>query len=370
MVFTLGNNRPAACALCKTIITCYTLACPAREKTRAARTRSIHLATSKFAVFVDLENAGAKVETLNNILEKVKIRGDILIGKVYGYTDAFSSLKEILLSNTFNVVPSLRYGIAQKNNADILLVLDAMEVAYTNPLIDSFCIVSGDSDYTPLVGKLKSLGKYVLGISRSEVASKIFINACNEFQFLETVTTRRTPPVKSKKVTSEENGDEASLVKLLESILDEQADEDEMFASELKGVLLRLRPDFDEKSYGSNTFSKLLTKLSIKYGVIKVRVENNNVMVSLAGDSPKTGSGLDQTNWVAAFQDQLQRYKDDGFERINPSILKADITGIYPDFTEKGIGFKRFSDILKDLEKKNVLKLELDDQKNMLVKML
>ena len=328
------------------------------------------MATSKFAVFVDLENAGAKVETLNNILEKVKIRGDILIGKVYGYTDAFSSLKEILLSNTFNVVPSLRYGIAQKNNADILLVLDAMEVAYTNPLIDSFCIVSGDSDYTPLVGKLKSLGKYVLGISRSEVASKIFINACNEFQFLETVTTRRPPPVKSKKVTSEENGDEASLVKLLESILDEQADEDEMFASELKGVLLRLRPDFDEKSYGSNTFSKLLTKLSIKYGVIKVRVENNNVMVSLAGDSTKTGSGLYQTHWVTAFHENMQRSKDDGFERINPSILKADITGIYPDFTEKGIGFKRFSDILKDLEKKNVLKLELDDQKNMLVKML
>lgn len=107
------------------------------------------MSTARFAIFVDLENCGAKVETLNNILEKVKIRGDILMGKVYGYTDKFGSLKEILLSNTFTVVPSLRYGVAQKNNADILLVLDAMEVAYTNPLIDSFCIVSGDSDYTP-----------------------------------------------------------------------------------------------------------------------------------------------------------------------------------------------------------------------------
>ena len=328
------------------------------------------MATSKFALFIDLENCGAKVETLNNILEKVKIRGDILLGKVYGYTDNFSALKEILLSNTFNVVPSLRYGISQKNNADILLVLDAMEVAYTNPMIDSFCIVSGDSDYTPLVGKLKSMGKYVLGISRSEVASKIFINACNEFQFLETVTTRRTPTVKNKKSNTEENGDEAALMKLLESILDEQADEDEMFASELKGVLLRLRPDFNEKNYGGGTFSKLLTKLSNKYGVIKVRSENNNVMVSLSGDSTKSGSLLDTSNWVAAFQDQLNRYKDDGFERINPSILKADIISIYPDFSEKAIGFKRFSDILKELEKQNVLKLEMDDQKNMLVKML
>lgn len=328
------------------------------------------MATSKFALFIDLENCGAKVETLNNILEKVKIRGDILLGKVYGYTDNFSALKEVLLSNTFNVVPSLRYGISQKNNADILLVLDAMEVAYTNNLIDSFCIVSGDSDYTPLVGKLKSMGKYVLGISRSEVASKIFINACNEFQFLESVATRRAPAVKSKKINVEENGDEASLLKVLESILDEQADEDEMFASELKGVLLRLRPDFNEKSYGCNTFSKLLTKLSTKYGVIKVRNDNNNVMVSLLGDTSKTGSLLDSVNWATAFEDQLKRYKDDGFERINPSILKADIISQYPDFSEKGIGFKRFSDILKDLEKRDVLKLEMDDQKNMLVKML
>ena len=135
------------------------------------------ISASKFALFVDLENCGAKVSTLLNVLEKVKIRGDILLGKVYGYTDRYSDLKEVLLSNTFTVVPSLRYGISQKNNADILLVIDALEVAYTNPLIDSFCIVSGDSDYTPLVGRLKSMGKFVLGISRSEAASTIFINA-------------------------------------------------------------------------------------------------------------------------------------------------------------------------------------------------
>ena len=63
---------------------------------------------SKFALFVDLENCGAKAAMLNSILEKVKIRGDILLGKVYGYTDRFSDLKEVLLSNTFTVVPSLR----------------------------------------------------------------------------------------------------------------------------------------------------------------------------------------------------------------------------------------------------------------------
>ena len=335
----------------------------------------VHLSASRFAVFVDLENAGGKAETLKNILEKVKIRGDILMGKVYGYTEQFGGLKELLLSNTFTVVPSLRYGVAQKNNADILLVLDAMEVAYTNPLIDSFCIVSGDSDYTPLVGKLKSMGKFVLGISRSEVASTIFINACNEFQFLETVKARpRRLPQKAKKAQDNGSGDESELLKTLENILDDHSEE-EVFASELKGILLRLRPDFNERNYGATTFFKLLTKLSQQYGTIKVRSDNYNVMVSLTGEE-STDAGkadkeeLNKDNWIAAFREQLSHYKDDGFERINPSILKADIQSLYPGFQEKTVGFKRFSDLLKALEKEKVLALEMDQQRNMLIKML
>ena len=329
------------------------------------------MSTSRFAVFVDLENAGGKAETLNNILEKVKIRGDILMGKVYGYTEKYGGLKELLLSNTFTVVPSLRYGVAQKNNADILLVLDAMEIAYTNPLIDSFCIVSGDSDYTPLVGKLKSMGKFVLGISRSEVASTIFINACNEFQFLESVSVRRAPQ-KAKKADNG-SGDDSELLKQIESILDDH-NEDEVFASELKGILLRLRPDFNERNYGASTFYKLLTKLSLQYGTIKVHADNYNVMVSLASEEgtsdSKPARELTPENWVEAFREQLKHYKDDGFERINPSILKADIQSLYPGFQEKTVGFKRFSDLLKALEKEKVLSLEMDDQRNMLIKML
>lgn len=329
------------------------------------------MSTSRFALFVDLENCGAKVATLNNILEKVKIRGDILLGKVYGYTDRFSDLKEILLSNTFTVVPSLRYGISQKNNADILLVIDALEVAYTNPLIDSFCIVSGDSDYTPLVGRLKSMGKFVLGISRSEVASSIFINACNEFQFLESVSSVSRDKRNRQKQSKDEPLDDAGLNKLLEGILAEQTDEDEMYASELKGVLLRLRPDFNEKSFGCASFGKLLNKLASKFGTIRVKSDNYNVLVSLNADAPDASKKqLGPENWRAVFSEQLQHYKDDGFERINPSILKADIQAAYPDFSERAIGFKRFSDVLRQMEKDSLLKLEMDDQRNMLIKML
>ena len=331
---------------------------------------------AKFALFVDLENCGAKVATLNSILEKVKMRGDILMGKVYGYTDKFSDLKEVLLSNTFTVVPSLRYGIAQKNNADILLVIDALEVAYTNELIDSFCIVSGDSDYVPLVGRLKSMGKFVLGISRSEAASNIFINACNEFQFLESVGGRAAASKSSKRqgrqnaAASEEMKDEAEINKLICSILEESSDADEMYASELKGVLLRLRPDFNEKAYGCATFYKLLTRLASRYGDIHVTNDNFNVMVSLNAASDESVPQLTRENWREGFAAQLQAYKEGGFDRVNPSILKADILTTYPDFNERTIGFKRFSDVMKQLEKDGLLVIEMDDQRTMLIKLL
>ena len=329
-------------------------------------------------MFVDLENCGAKVATLNSILEKVKMRGDILLGRVYGYTDRFSDLKEVLLSNTFTVVPSIRYGIAQKNNADIQLVVDALEVAYTNGLIDSFCIVSGDSDYTPLVGRLKAMGKHVLGISRSEAASTIFIHACNEFQFLESMGGHTAAPARSRRRGKSESAGEdgmdlSELNKLLCSALEEQSDKEEMYASELKGVLVRLRPDFNEKTYGCATFYKLLQKLAGKYGDLHVTNDNFNVMVSLVGHGDVSGEAapqLSRDNWREAFAAQLKAYKEGGFDRVNPSILKADIITTYPEFNERAIGFKRFSDVMKQLEKDGLVVVEMDEQKTMLIKLL
>ena len=312
------------------------------------------------------------METLNSILEKVKIRGDILLGKVYGYTDKFSDLKPVLLSNTFTVVPSPRYGISQKNNADIQLVIDALEVAYKNELIDSFCIVSGDSDYTPLVGRLKSMGKFVLGISRSAAASTIFINACNEFQFLESVRKPKVekPRKQRQAPANEEMADESELNKMLITVLEEH--NDEMYASELKGVLLRLRPDFNEKSYGCASFYKLLTKLARQFGDLRVFNDNFNVTVSLtSGDSSDASiPQLNKDNWKEAFKAQIQAYKEGGFDRVNPSILKADIITAYPDFNERAIGFKRFSDVMKQLERDGIIAIEMDEQKTMLIKLL
>lgn len=320
---------------------------------------------SNFAVFVDLENAGGKESMLRSIIEKVKIRGDILLGKVYGYTDRYSDLKECLLSNTFSVVPSLRYGKCQKNNLDIQLVIDAMEVAYTNPLIDSFCIVSGDSDYTPLVGRLKTLGKTVLGISRSEAASSIFINACNEFVFLESVAAKK--PAKPKKGDRNVvDGDLNELISQVETIVEDQ-DEEQMYASELKDTLTRLRPDFSERSYGCPTFGKLIALISSRSEKLHSWTEDSSLMIGLSG-STENAATMDRTNWIPAFTQALNRFKSEGFDRVNPSILKSTIQSDYPDFDERQIGFKRFSDVMKELEKQGLLVVEMDEAHTMLLK--
>ena len=320
---------------------------------------------SHFALFVDLENCGGKKSMLMDVIERVKIRGDILIGKVYGYTDSYSDLKETLLSNTFTVVPSLRYGRNQKNNSDIQLVIDALDVAYRNELIDSFCIVSGDSDYVPLVGKLKSMGKFVLGISRSEAASNVFMSACSEFQFLESVASGKERPASavSEALTLSDVND------LIVTILRE-SDSGEMLASEVKSVLLRLRPNFSEKSVGYSTFGKLLARLSQQFGSFSVASEDYNLIVSLNQAHTGAGEQLTRENYVSVFACILAEYKEDGFDRVNPSILKSAVQADYPDFTERQIGLRRFSDVLRALEREHLLTLETDEGGNMLVHIL
>ena len=320
---------------------------------------------SHFALFVDLENCGGKKSMLMDVIERVKIRGDILIGKVYGYTDSYSDLKETLLSNTFTVVPSLRYGRNQKNSLDIQLVIDALDVAFRNELIDSFCIVSGDSDYVPLVGKLKSMGKFVLGISRSEAASNVFMNACSEFQFLESVASGKERPAAAvgEALTLQDVND------LIVTILEDNGS-GEMLASEVKGVLLRLRPNFSEKSVGFSTFGKLLTRLSQQFGAFTIVAEQYNLIVQLSTTHAQRSEQIGRDNFVKIFARILAEYKEDGFDRVNPSILKSAVQAEYPDFTERAVGLRRFSDVLRALERERLLALETDEGGNMLVHIL
>ena len=100
--------------------------------------------------------------------------------------------------------------------------------------------------------------------------------------------------------------------------------------------------------------------------------DNFNVMVGLtnASDNGEIIPQLTRDNWKEAFAAQIRAYKEGGFDRVNPSILKADIITSYPNFNERAIGFKRFSDVMKQLEKDGLIAIEMDEQKTMLIKLL
>lgn len=139
-----------------------------------------------------------------------------------------------------------------------------------------------------------------------------------------------------------------------------------MYASELKDTLMRLRSDFNERSYGCSTFGKLIALLSAKSQKLRSWTEQSSLMIGLnAADNEVQ---LDKSNWMPAFIAVLERFKSEGFERVNPSIIKETILSDYPGFEEKKIGFKRFSDVMKALEKEGHLLVEMDEQHNMLLK--
>ena len=140
-----------------------------------------------------------------------------------------------------------------------------------------------------------------------------------------------------------------------------------MYASELKDTLTRLRPDFSEKSFGCTTFGKLVAQLTRNSDKLTSWMENSSLMIGLSTEDDEEGK-LDKSNWVHAFEQALSHFKDEGFERVNPSILKSTIQQDYPSFDERQIGFKKFSDIMKELEKRGLLVIEMDEARTMLLR--
>ena len=114
-------------------------------------------------------------------------------------------------------------------------------------------------------------------------------------------------------------------------------------------------------------FGKLVSLISHNSSKLHSWTEDSSLMIGLSTTDDASPT-LDKNNWVAAFTQALEGFKAEGFERVNPSILKATIQSEYPDYSEKAIGFKRFSDVMKDLEKRGLLQVEMDEAKTMLLK--
>src|SRR6478736_3347281 len=129
------------------------------------------------AVFIDFEN--------NKVLERLVEKGKIVAKKAYADWSRFGMYTGGLHEAAIELVEIPRRGVSGKNSADIRLVVDAIDLAYSKDHIDTFCIVSGDSDFSPLVSKLKELGKHVLGVGLAEATSNLLRDNCDEFIYYE-----------------------------------------------------------------------------------------------------------------------------------------------------------------------------------------
>lgn len=220
------------------------------------------------AVLIDFENIAAGTEKeglgkfdIDAVLARLKDKGRILIARSYGDWGRFARFKQSLLAANVTMYELTSHGMQDKNRADIATVVDCLELAFTRPYIDTFVIVSGDSDFTPLVLKLKELNKSVIGVGTRGSTSRLLINACDEFIFYDAIVQQAKKPRRATATTSEAiPKDRAKAFELLAEVLSGMLREDPNppHASELKSVVLRRQPDFSEGELGYNSFGRFL----------------------------------------------------------------------------------------------------------------
>ncbi|MCU1227691.1 MAG: uncharacterized protein JWO97_575 [Acidobacteria bacterium] len=237
--------------------------------------RSMNNNERKIALFIDFENiaigvtdAKYKKFEVELLLERLLEKGKIVVKRAYSDWDKFPDYKRELHESAIELIeiPGRKYS--GKNSADIRMVVDAMDMAWSKDHIDVFVIASGDSDFSPLVSKLKENDKFVIGVGVKNSSSDLLIDNCDEFIFYEDLVrvTQKAPTVafKDKK--------QAEVFKLLiDSIKALMRENKEiLWGSMVKQTMQRKKPTFNEEYYGYNTFSDLLEDAQ-KSDIIKIK---------------------------------------------------------------------------------------------------
>jgi uncharacterized protein (TIGR00288 family) len=219
------------------------------------------------AVFIDFENVAMGVREskygnfdIDLVLKRLVEKGKILVKRAYSDWHRYSDFKRAFHQAAIELidVPQTRYS--GKNSADIRMVVDAMDMAYQKEHIDTFVIVSGDSDFSPLVSKLRENGRYVIGIGVKQSSSDLLINNCDEFIFYEDLVrpTAAIPVVDPQLHQLSPKKTEAIRL-VLESFQALQREGKEViYGSMIKQTLIRKLPSFNETYFGYPTFSRLL----------------------------------------------------------------------------------------------------------------
>ena len=239
------------------------------------------------AVFCDFENVALGVRDANYekfdikpILERLLLKGSIVVKKAYCDWDRYKSFKGTMHEANFELIEIPHVRQSGKNSADIRLVVDALDLCYTKAHVNTFVIISGDSDFSPLVSKLRENAKQVIGVGVKQSTSDLLVANCDEFIFYDDLVresrrtaakrdARESPAAAGKRSPDEEvrrkekyesRKTEAieMAVETFDALVSERGDSGKIWASMLKEAIKRRKPDFSESYYGFRTFGNLL----------------------------------------------------------------------------------------------------------------
>ena len=240
--------------------------------------------TQSMALFCDFENVALGVRDakysafdIGKVLERLLVKGSIVVKKAYCDWERYKEFKSAMHEAAFELIEIPHVRQSGKNSADIRMVVDALDLCYTKSHVDTFVIISGDSDFSPLVSKLRENDKVVIGVGVKESTSDLLIANCDEFIFYDDLaredekqrrakrkrsSKKTTAKVgKDKVVPSDEDKKQAALDLVLETIEDlfeERGEQDKVWGSMVKQALKRRNPGFNETYHGFRSFAKLL----------------------------------------------------------------------------------------------------------------
>ncbi|MBN3833562.1 NYN domain-containing protein [Burkholderia sp. Ac-20344] len=265
------------------------------------------------AVFCDFENVAlgvrdAKYEKfdIKPVLERLLLKGSIVVKKAYCDWDRYKGFKASMHEASFELIEIPHVRQSGKNSADIRLVVDALDLCYTKSHVDTFVIISGDSDFSPLVSKLRENAKKVIGVGVKKSTSDLLVANCDEFIFYDdlvreqqrTLAKReqqqragnggaKRPDEPSRKHDMDARKAEAIAlaVETFDALASERDDVGKIWASVLKSAIKRRKPDFNESYYGFRAFGNLLDEAQAR-GLLEVgRDDKSGAFVSRARQS-------------------------------------------------------------------------------------
>lgn len=227
------------------------------------------------AVFCDFENVALGVREakyddfdINRVLERLLLKGNIVVKKAYCDWDRYKEFRPPMHEASFELIEIPHVRQSGKNSADIRMVVDALDLCYTKEHIDTFVIISGDSDFSPLVSKLRENNKVVIGVGVKQSSSDLLIANCDEFIFYDDLVRSRPAARRRKKKTTARKGAKSEetkkqealdlVMETVEALRAERGDAQKTWGSMVKQTLKRRKPGFNESYYGFRSFNELL----------------------------------------------------------------------------------------------------------------